>query len=138
MIYQNHVIDPTFFYDAIEEFAFNYNWYPQSKPQIDNLGKKSYSYTSQIIRGSLQNVGNDLRQNEKLNTEEVRYEFYCKSLYRISVGDFIQYKNKYLRVMSFRDLDEWGVRSCVLQSVNLYNYKDFQEYLNYLNGEMIV
>nr|DAJ55412.1 MAG TPA: head-tail joining protein [Caudoviricetes sp.] len=137
-MYQNHVIDPTYFYDAIEEFAFNFEWYPCKGTAINELGKRSYTYDNQTIRGSLQSQGTNLRQNVNLNTEDMQYRFYCKSLYRISIGDFIKYKNRYLRVSAVRDYDEYGVRSCTLQMVNLVNYKDFQLYLKYLEGQVIV
>lgn len=137
-MYQNHVIDPTYFYDAIEEFAFNFEWYPRKGTIINELGKRSYTYDNQTIRGSLQSQGTNLRQNVDLNTEDMQYRFYCKSLYRISIGDFIKYKNRYLRVSAVRDYDEYGVRSCTLQMVNLVNYKDFQLYLKYLEGQVIV
>ena len=38
-IFQNHVIDPTYFYDAIEEFAFNYTLYVNTGKNIDDYGK---------------------------------------------------------------------------------------------------
>ena len=137
-MYQNHVIDPTYFYDAIEEFAFNFEWYPLKGTAINELGKRSYTYDNQTIRGSLQSQGTNLRQSVDLNTEDMQYRFYCKSLYRISIGDFIKYKDRYLRVSAVRDYDEYGVRSCTLQMVNLVNYKDFQLYLKYLEGQVIV
>lgn len=137
-MYQNHVIDPTYFYDAIEEFAFNFDWYPLNGTSVNELGKRSFTYDHQIIRGSLQSQGTNLRQSVDLNTEDMQYRFYCKSLYRISIGDFIKYKDRYLRVIGVRDYDEHGVRSCTLQMVNLINYKDFQQYLKYLEGQVIV
>ena len=54
------------------------------------------------------------------------------------IGDFIKYKERYLRVSAVRDYDASGVRSCTLQMVNLVNYKDFQMYLKYLEGQVIV
>ena len=138
MFYQNHVIDPTYFYDVIEEFAFNFDWYPVKDNIVDAMGKKTFQYAKEKIRGSLQSQGTSLNQNLDLNTESMEYRFYCKSLYRISIGDFIHYKNRWLRVKSVRDFDEYGVRSAVLQMVQLANYKDFAEYLKYLNGQVIV
>lgn len=138
MIYQNHVIDPTFFYDAVEEFAFNFDWYPEIGIETDSKGKIKYHYDHRIIRGSLQSLGTTLIQNENLNTENMDYEFYCMSLYRIQKGDFIFYKNRWLRVFQVRDIDEWGVRSATLKMVSLTNYRDFQEYLKYLEGEILV
>lgn len=137
-MYQNHVIDPTYFYDAIAQFAFNFDWYPQTGVSINSLGNQTYTYDHKLISGSLQSQGTSLNQSVDLNTENMQYRFYCKSLYRISIGDFMKYKERYLRVISVRDYDEWGVRSATLQMVNLVNYKDFEEYLKYLEGEIIV
>lgn len=135
---QNHIIDPTYFYDAIAQFAFNFDWYPQMGVSINDLGKQTYTYDHKIISGSLQSQGTNLAQSVDLNTENMQYRFYCKSLYRISVGDFMKYKERYLRVIAVRDYDEYGVRSATLQMINLVNYKDFKEYLKYLEGEIIV
>ena len=41
-IYQNHVVDPTFFYDAIEQFAFDYDWIVQSDRNIDDYGRLTF------------------------------------------------------------------------------------------------
>ncbi len=135
---QNHVIDPTYFYDAIEEFAFNYDWYPVNKQTVDALGNRIYGYSKNTIHGSLQPRGLTWNQNTNLNTQEMEYRFFCKSLYRISIGDFIHYNNRWLIVKDFQDYDMWGVRSCTLQMVELSDHKDFNEYLKYLSGQTIV
>ena len=137
-MYQNHVIDPTYFYEAIELFSFNFDWYPIKDTEIDELGKRVIKYGKETIRGSLQSKGTRLNQNVNRNSEDMQYEFYCKSVYRISIGDFIFYKNRWLRVFTVNDFDEYGVRSAVLQMVELNNYKDFKEYLKYLRGETLV
>lgn len=138
MIYQNHVIDPTYFYDAIEEFSFNFNIYVVSEKSLDEDGKYKYYYEHQIIRGSLQSQGKTLQQAKEGNTDEVRYNFYCKSLYRLDIGDVIEYKGKYLRVVSIRDYDEYGCRSAELQMIQLTAYRDLAAYIKYLNGEELV
>ena len=135
---QNHVIDPTYFYDAIEEFAFNYEWYVVNGLSLDELGRRITQFDKRIIRGSLQSKGTSLNFKSSGNTETMKYEFYCKSLYRISIGDFIHYKDRWLHVDNVNDYDGWGVRSASLTMVNLNNYKDLQEYLKYLNGEKFV
>lgn len=137
-MYQNHVVDPTYFYEAIEQFSFDFDWYPIKDTEIDELGKRVLKYGKETIRGSLQSKGTRLNQNVNRNSEDMQYEFYCKSLYRISIGDFIFYKNRWLRVFTVNDFDEYGVRSAVLQMVELNNYKDFKEYLKYLRGETLV
>ena len=135
---QNHVIDPTWFYDAIEEFAFDYDWFYEGDFQINDLGEKTTSYVRDSIHGSLQSQGTSLKQSKDGNTEDMTYEFYCKSSYRIKIGDFILYKNRWLHVDSVRDFDEWGVRSCKLTMVNLNNYKDLLETVKYLQGLELV
>lgn len=135
---QNHVIDPTYFYDAIEEFAFNYDWYVEAGVTINDLGRRITRFDKKTIRGSLQSQGTSLQQSFNGNTENMSYKFYCKSLYRISKGDFVHYKNRWLMVVGVDDFDEWGVRSATLNMVNLNNYHDFEEYLKYMNGEKVV
>ena len=135
---QNHVIDPTFFYDALEWFSFNYDWYVVDGTALDELGRRTNSFKKMKIRGSLQPQGSTLLQSLDRNTESLKYEFYCKSIYRIDIGDFIFYKNRWLHVDGKHDYDKWGVRQASLTMVNLNDYKDFQEYLMYLNGGITV
>lgn len=137
-MHQNHVIDPAYFYDAIEEFAFDYDCFVVNGFTIDEYGRKITKFEKMKIRGSLQSQGNSLRQSKDGNTQEMKYDFYCKSLYRINIGDFIFYKNKWLHVDSINDYDEYGVRSCSLQMIQLTNYKDLSDYVKYLEGEKIV
>lgn len=135
---QNHVIDPTYFYDCIEEFSFDYNIYVVEKKEIDASGNVKRTYSKNLIRGSLQSQGVELRQSKDGNTKEMRYNFYCKSLYRIDIGDIIEYKNRYLRVESVKDFDEYGVRECSLLMVQLTKYRDLADYIQYLQGEKLV
>ena len=135
---QNHVIDPTYFYDCIEEFSFDYNIYVVEKKEIDASGNVKRTYSKNVIRGSLQSQGVELRQSKDGNTKEMRYNFYCKSLYRIDIGDIIEYKNRYLRVESVKDFDEYGVRECSLLMVQLTQYRDLADYVKYLQGEKLV
>lgn len=138
MIYQNHVIDPTYFYDAIEEFSFNFVIYIVTGKTLNEDGKYTYNYDKQIIRGSLQSQGKSLEQSKEGNTDEVRYNFYCKSLYRIDIGDIIEYKGKYLRCESIRDYDEYGCRSAELRMVQLTACRDLAAYIKYLTGVQLV
>ena len=135
---QNHAIDPTYFYDCIEEFSFDYNIYVVEKKEIDASGNVKRTYSKNVIRGSLQSQGVELRQSKDGNTKEMRYNFYCKSLYRIDIGDIIEYKNRYLRVESVKDFDEYGVRECSLLMVQLTQYRDLADYIKYLQGEKLV
>ena len=86
----------------------------------------------------MQSQGVELRQSKDGNTKEMRYNFYCKSLYRIDIGDIIEYKNRYLRVESVKDFDEYGVRECSLRMVQLTKYRDLADYIKYLQGEKLV
>ena len=136
--YQNHVVDPTWFWDAIEEFAFDYDWFIVGSVTTDELFRDKYTYTKDTIHGSLQSQGTSVNLLKTGNTESMEYEFYCASIYRIKVNDFILYKNRWLHVESVRDIDEFGVRSARLKMVNLNNYNDLLEYVKYLDGEILV
>ncbi len=135
---QNHVIDPTFFYDALAQFSFTYDIYVVSESEIDELGNKKYTYSKQSISGSLQSQGLKKTYSKTGNIEEWVYNFYCKSLYRIKEGDFIYYKGEWLRCESHRDYDEWGVRSAVLKMRDINAYNDLLDYVKYINGDIIV
>ena len=137
-MYKNHLIDPSYFYDAIEEFAFDYDIYIQVDRKLDEYHRLSYSFEKTIIRGSLQTQGLSLSMSKKGNTQANTYNFYCKSLYRINIGDFIHYKNMWLHVNSVHEYDEWGVREATLEMVQLSAYKDLEEYVKYINGDIIV
>lgn len=136
--YVNHLIDPHFFYDAIEEFAFNYDIYVQTNETTDEFFRKKYTFEKRVIRGSLQTLGLTLQQNKTGNTMTNEYNFYCKSLYRINIGDFIFYKNIWLHCDSVHEYDEWGVREAHLTMIQLSAYKDLEEYVKYIRGEKIV
>lgn len=132
---QNHVIDPTFFFDAILEFAFDYEWYAVKDVEFDDMKRPISKFEKLTINGSLQPQRGNVDFKLSGNTHNLKYRFYCKSLYRINYGDFIHYKNRYLVVDEVQDYDEWGVREIGLTMVNLSDYRDFQEYLKYLEGE---
>ena len=102
------------------------------------MGEKETQFVKDYIRGSLQSQGTSLNQKKEGNTENMKYEFYCMSKFRIKIGDFICYKNRWLHVDSVRDFDEWGVRSATLTMINLENYKNLQESVRFLNGDEIV
>lgn len=136
--YTNHLIDPTYFYEAIEEFAFDYDMYVADKKSVDERGRIVRTFLKTTIRGSLQSQGTSINRSKEGNTESMSYNFYCKSLYRININDFIYYKGRWLICNSVQDYDEWGVREATLNMVNLNNYKDFKEWLNYIEGKEIV
>ena len=140
MEYQNHLVDPTYFWDAIEEFSFDYTIYVVTDDSnIDEYGIRHESFSKETIRGSLQSEGLRLVQTKEGNTHERTYSFYCKSIYRINIGDIIEYKNEYLRCDSLtNDYDEFGVRAAKLTAIELTQYRDFADYLAYINGDKLV
>lgn len=138
MSYQNHVIDPTFFYDVIEEFSFNFDVYVVTGQTVNEYGLQTRTYSKQCIRGSLQSRGTSLSQDIKGTTTTQTYNFYCKSLYRLNIGDIIVYKHNYLMCVSVQDYDEYGVREAVLEVVQLTSHRDLAEYIKYLEGEKLV
>lgn len=136
----NHVIDPTYFWDAIEEFSFDYDIYVDNgESNIDNYGLRTSTYTKSKIRGSIQSLGTQLQQSKSGNTHTKEYNFYCKSLYQINIGDIIDYKGNYLRCIEImEDYDEYGVRAVKLEMIKLTQYRDFANYLKYIRGENLV
>lgn len=138
MIYQNHVIDPTYFYDAIEEFSFNFVLYVCTETGIDERGRTTATYSSQIVRGSLQSQGSKYNREKSGATVSHDYKFYCKSLYRINIGDVLEYKGNYYQVTGVQDYDEYGCRECDLTMIQLTNNRNLADYIKYLNGEELV
>lgn len=136
--YQNHVIDPTFFYDAIEEFSFDFDIYINTGKTVNDYGKRVLTYEKQTIRGSLQSNGKQINRSKDGTTTTHSYNFYCKSLYRIDINDIIAYKNNYYIVGSVQDYDEYGVRSATLNLIQLSAYRDLAAYIKYLEGEELV
>ena len=51
-LYKNHLVDPSYFYDAIEEFAFDYDIYVQTQETTDEYFRKVYNFEKRTIRGS--------------------------------------------------------------------------------------
>ena len=136
--YKNHLIDPSYFYDVIEEFAFDYDIYVKTGEVQDEYFRAKMTFEKKTIRGSLQTQGLSLNQTKTGNTQTNEYNFYCKSLYRINIGDFIFYKGQWLHVDSVHEYDEWGVREAHLTMVQLSSYKDLEEYVKYIEGQEIV
>lgn len=133
----NHIIDPSYFDDAIAQFAFTYDWYHITGMEVDELGNQKNTFTKIQIEGSLQPKVNR-RQMKKDGMVETRpYDFYCKSIYRIDTGDFICYNNDWLIVDSVEPYDEYGVRHVTLESANMSMYKDLLEAQKCISGEII-
>lgn len=136
----NHVIDPTFFYDAIDEFAFDYNLYVLiSNDELDEAGYTISKYELQTISGSLQSTGSFRNRSKAGNTLSKEYDFYCKSLYRIKEDDILEYKNNfYICTNVNNDYDEYGVRGAKLKLTSLTAHRDLADYIKYLQGEKLV
>lgn len=136
----NHVIDPTYFYDCIEEFSFDYNLYVLTEnDDVDEAGYTISKYEKQTIRGSLQSTGSSRTRSTTGNTLNKEYDFYCKSLYRIKEDDILEYKNNYYICTAINnDFDEYGVRGARLKLISLTAYRDLADYIKYLEGEKLV
>lgn len=134
----NHIVDPTYFYDAIDLFEFEYKCYMLAGKKIDEYGMTKSYYECKSICGSLQTQGTNLEQRQTGNIQTVKYNFYCKSLYRINIGDVIYYNNNYLRCTSIHDYDEYGVREAGLEMIQLSSYRDLEEYIKFEEGEELI
>lgn len=134
----NHVIDPTYFQDVVNEFGFWYDWYYEGEFEVDDLGRKVTKFNKEKIYGSLQPQGISLKMDLSGNTQSASYKFYCMSKYRIKINDFIVFNGKYLHVDNLEEYDEYGVRVCSLTMINLNTNKDLLEAVRFLNGESIV
>ena len=135
----NRLVDPTWFFDAIDEFEFAYDWYANNGYTMDDMGRRKLTYSKQVIRGSLQPRTSTKNYNfQNGNTTNFQYDFYCKGFYRINIDDFICYKDRWLKVDGIHDYDEWGVRQCSLVMVDLNTYKDLKDFVDYLNGDKVI
>lgn len=133
-----HVIDPTFFYDAINEFSFNYTLYVVSGKTVNEYGKRVLTYTQQVVSGSLQSQGSQVVRSKTGKTDTKIYKFYCKSLYRVNKDDVLYYNNEYFVCTGVQDYDEYGVREATFELVQLTQYRDLADYVKYLQGVKLV
>lgn len=135
----NHIIDPTYFYDAIDMFAFNYTIYRKNAvDEIDEYGRAKISYKKDIISGSFQTQGNDKSRKASGNTDSELVNFYCKSIYRIHKDDIVERYGNYYIVNGIHNYDEWGVREATLSMINISQNRDFSEWLKFQTGGIIV
>lgn len=138
MVRTNHLIDPTYFFDAIDEFTFEYTAYIYNNAGVDEYGNTKRSFTKQQIFGSLQIQNKAERKSKDGNTADVTYRFYSKSLYRLNFGDVIEYDGMYLRVNDVKPYNEFGVREVGLVMIQLSAYRDFAEYIKVVKGEQLI
>lgn len=133
----NHVINPNYFDDAVEEFSFDYVWWHVTGQIVDEYGNQKNTFTRLPLRGSLQPHSYSRSLNKEGMTEVRTYSFYCKSIYRIDSGDFINYQNDWLIVKGVEPYDEYGVRTVELESANPAMYRDLMEAIKALTGEYV-
>jgi hypothetical protein len=133
-----HSIDTKYFWDAIEYFSFDYEFYTMTGVSVDKLGHVKKAFTKSTIRGSLQSAGGFKKAKDKSgSTVSASFNFYCKSIYRVNVDDFIKTADgQWLICTGVEEpYDEYGVRACSFEMTDLYNHKDLQDYLAYLSGK---
>lgn len=135
---QNHLVDPYFFWEAIDEFEFEYDLFSLVGKSIDDYGKEVLQYSNTKIKGSLQPSGTRITRSKSGNVIDKTYDFYCKSIYRINIGDIIKYKRNCMLVESLSEFDEFGVRKCSLKMIELSAYRDLADYIKYLDGIKII
>lgn len=133
----NHIVSPSYFDDCIAQFEFTYEWYHITGMDVDDLGNQKNTFTKFDIKGSIQPQTTRRQQKKEGMIETREYEFYCKSIYRIDCGDFINYNNDWLIVTSVNPYDEYGVRKVSLESANPSMYRDLEEAKKCLTGEII-
>ena len=131
-----HVINPTFFYDAIDLYSFEYDAYIVKNVQRDAYGMQKSLFDKVHIRGSLQTQGSKLNQSKKGNTVSNTFKFYYKSKYRLNIGDFMMYENKLLHVIDSQPYNEYGVRECTLEMTQLNEHRDLAEFIHLQTGDV--
>lgn len=131
-----HIIDPTFFDDAIDLYSFEYEAYIASNVVRDEYGFERTTFDKVMIRGSLQTQGSRLTQNKSGNIVNNSFKFYYKSEYRLNIGDFIFYDNKLLHVIDSQTYNEYGVRECSLQMTQLNEHRDLAEFIHLQTGDI--
>lgn len=132
----NHVIDPTFFSDAIEMYAFDYIAYIVKDVIRDEYGMQKSAYDKVNIRGSLQTQGVKLNQKKSGNTTSNSFMFYCKSSYRLNIGDFMIWEGKLLHVIDMQPYHEYGVRECTLEMTQLNEHRNLAEFIHLQTGDV--
>lgn len=131
----NHLLTPTFFDQAIEIFSFNYVAFICDKITMDDEGNQVKHFVKDTVRGSFQSGGMSKRQHVSGNTGEEPFNFYCKNIYRLKIGDYILYKKKLFRITGIPEpYDEYGVRALSGEMEDLTIPDDLNEYADYIEG----
>lgn len=135
----NRIVDPDLFDEAINEFAFDYDWFVESNIEQDELFRMVSKFTMKTIHMSLQPQQSSLKQSTSGNHQELKYNWYCDAVYRVNIGDFFRDENgNYLHVDGVQQYDGWGVRQGTCTMVDLAQYKNLQDFIKYLEGEKIL
>lgn len=135
---RHHIIDPAFFLDVISMYGTNYTAYLVSGVEINEYGMQKSKFEKVEVFGSLQSQGSRLIQKTTGNTVSSQFKFYCKSLYRLKIGDFMIQGSNLLHVIEVQSYDEYGVRECTLEMTQLNEHRDLHEFIRFLNGDEIV
>lgn len=134
-----HTNDVQYFWDAIEQFSFDYEFYTLSGvTKVDELGNRVLQYTKSTIRGSLQASGGYSKAKDKSGaTTSATFKFYCESKYQFHIDDFIKTDGGEWLICTGVDepYSEWGVRSGTFAMTDLSHHKELAAYVKYLNGE---
>lgn len=133
-----HLNDVRYFWDAIENFSFDYDFYTFSGRSVDEKGKVIKTFTHSTIRGSLQSYGGYAKSKDKSGaTTSGTFKFFCKSIYKFNIDDFIRTQDgQWLICVAIDEpYSEWGVRAGSFQMTDLYHHKDLADYIKTLSGE---
>ena len=135
---RHHVIDPAFFLDVISMYGTNYVAYLVSGVETNEYGMQKSKFEKIDVYGSLQTQGTRLTQKTSGNVVSNQFKFYCESVYRIRIGDFMVHGTNLLHVIDMQPYDEYGVRECTLEMTQLNEHQDLQEFVRFLTGDEIV
>lgn len=132
-----HIVDPTFFDDALAEFDDEYTVYVAGNLIIDDYGNQKRTYSAHKIRGSLQSEEKRINKSANGgNTYQWQFQFYCKSSYPIDIHDYLLADGKLLLVTGVTCRDEAGVRWCSLEMTNLADPKDLEKFNKFEDGRL--
>ena len=131
-----NVMDPWFFWGAIDMFEFPYVWFVKKKQEKDKPGRIVHGYEKKEIRGSLQSQGFTKNFNTSGNTTSHKYMFYCKAIYQIGIDDYIYYQGNLLHVdgVTVDYTYEYGIRACSLTVVQLIENRNLDDVEKFLEG----
>lgn len=133
---RRHIIDPKFFDDAIDMYAFKYVAYIVRDVKRDQYGMQKSTFDKVIVKGSLQSQGARSNKSKTGNTVSHEYRFYHSSKYRLNIGDFIIYDDKLLLINDSQPYKEYGVMECTLEMAQLNEHRDLAEFIHLQTGDV--